>query len=137
MSKKTFKSRFAIDTDITPAQYLAEYMCERIARKDGVQLPHRFWQLSHWKKSFLLQVLKANEWLKEYDMRVIMNGLRSPAASKIFSLGFKSALKPIFEKELKNQNAKVPEQATVIEELNIEEKPRPTISRRNTLKDLN
>lgn len=135
--KQTFQSKYAIDTDITPAQYLAEYMCERIAKKEGAQLPMRFWQLSHWKKVFLLQVLKANEWLKEYDMSVIMKGLRSPAAAKIYSLGFKSGLKPIFDRQVKIEKGRVPEQVTIIEESNIMEKPRPTISKRNTLRDLN
>lgn len=137
MSEKTFQSKHAVDTNITAAQYLAEFMCERIAKKEGVQLPVRFWQLPHWKKVFLLQVLKANEWLKEYDISIIMKGLRSPAASKIYSLGYKSGLKPIFDRQVKIEKGKVPEQMTIIEESNIMETPRPTISKRNTLRDLN
>lgn len=135
--KQRFKSKYAVDTYVTGAQYLAEFMCERIAKKEGVQLPVRFWQLPHWKKVFQLQVLKANEWLKEYDISLILKGMRSPAAAKIYSLGFKSGLKPIFERQRKIEANKVPEQVNIIEESNIMETPRPTISRRNTLRDLN
>lgn len=135
--KKGFESKYAVDTYVTAAQYLAEFMCERIAKKEGVQLPVRFWQLPHWKKVFLLQVLKANEWLKEYDMSVIMKGLRSPAASKIYSLGYKSGLKPIFDRQVKIEKGKASEKVNIIEESNIMERPRPTISKRNTLRDLN
>lgn len=135
--KQRFKSEYAVDTYVTAAQYLAELMCERIAKKEKRHLPDRFWQTDDWKKVFNLQIIKANEWLKEYDISVILKGLRTPAASKIFSLGFKSALKPIFDRQKKIEGQKMPEQVTVVEKSDIMEKPRSAPTKRNVLKDLN
>jgi hypothetical protein len=83
---------------ITPAQFLAEVMCERTAKSQGNELPPKFWNLSRWKKEFLKQLTLANKLVNKYDPSLISKALRSPQGKKIFSLGAKW-LKDILEKE--------------------------------------
>lgn len=85
---------------ITPAQFLAEVMCERSAKKDNLDLPPKFWNLTIWKKEFLKQLNLANRLISKYDPALISKSLRTPQGKKIFSLGAKW-LKDILEKESK------------------------------------
>jgi hypothetical protein len=132
-----FKSKYAIETYITAAQYLAEVMCERIAHSLGKQLPFRFWQTDEWKKQFQLQAIQANRWLKEYPMAVIFAGLRRPEAQKIYSFGAKAMLKPILDRTLKQHNViSSTNNSPPAVEVNTEEKPMVTPAKRNKMKDL-
>lgn len=131
-----FKSKYAIDTYITPAQYLAEIMCERIARRDGKQLPFRFWQTDNWKKTFQLQAIQANKWLKDYPMAVIFAGLRRPEAQKIYSFGAKAMLKPILDREQKQHKYISPTDSPAEVKIDIEAKPMGAPAKSNKMKDL-
>lgn len=71
---------------IGDAQYLAEEMCRRKARKDGVELPLRFWDGPPWKQFFLMQLRFANELLKRHSVDAILFGLRHPKGKTAFSL---------------------------------------------------
>lgn len=72
---------------ITPAQFLAELMCERFAKKNGQDIPPKFWYKEPWKKEFFKQLSIANRLLEKYDPAIISKALRSPEGKKIFSLG--------------------------------------------------
>lgn len=85
---------------ITPAQFLAEVMCERTAKSEGNELPPKFWNLSKWKKEFLKQLALANKLVSKYDPSLISKALRSPKGKKIFSLGA-NWLKTVLEEESK------------------------------------
>src|SRR5687768_11913796 len=61
---------------ITAAQYLAELMCERIAKKNKKELGPRFWNTSLWKRTFCSQVLAANHLLKLYNSKAIVAALK-------------------------------------------------------------
>lgn len=72
-----FNSKYTDDDkDISPAQYLAELVCERIAKKDGNALPVKFWNTDRWKNIFLQQLLAANTLLKVYHPLAVIRGLR-------------------------------------------------------------
>jgi hypothetical protein len=95
-----FNSKYTDDDkEITPAQYLAELVCERIAKKDGKTLPVKFWNTDRWKKIFLQQLLAANTLLKVYHPIAIIRALRTQKTS--YSLRAKWLLDTI-EKEQKN-----------------------------------
>lgn len=81
-----WQSRFA-GGFISNAQYLAECMCDRMARKDGRELPCKFWNLDLWKRKFLLQVRAANSLLKVYDCSAIIKALKTNEGKRIYSLG--------------------------------------------------
>lgn len=85
---------------ITPAQFLAEVMCERSAKSSNLDLPPKFWNLPIWKKEFLKQLNLANKLISKYEPSLISKALRTPQGKKIFSLGAKW-LKDILEKESK------------------------------------
>jgi hypothetical protein len=72
---------------ITPAQFLAELMCERFAKKNGQDLPPKFWYKNPWKKEFFKQLSIANKLLERYDPAIVSKALRSSEGKKIFSLG--------------------------------------------------
>lgn len=82
---KEYESRFGGGW-ITASQFLAESMCDRIARKDGIRLTHRFWDVGEWKQNFLVQLRAAASLLKKYPMKAIINALRTPQGKKVFSL---------------------------------------------------
>lgn len=69
---------------VSPAQYIAEMVCERIAKKNKKDLPIKFWSTAAWKRSFLTNVLAANSLLKLYQPKAIIAALRK--AYNVYSL---------------------------------------------------
>jgi len=72
---------------ITPAQFLAEVMCERTAKENLEELPIKFWNKPRWKKEFFKQLNLANIILKDHDAAIVSKALRSKEGKNIFSLG--------------------------------------------------
>lgn len=71
--------------NITPANYIVEMICERLALKDKLgALPMKFWALPKWKKTYMMQLLTANSLLKLYSPQAIIAGLRKHP--KVYSL---------------------------------------------------
>ena len=55
----------------TPAQYIAEIICQRCAKHEKVgTLPYKFWNLPKWKKIYIRQVSLANKLIKEYSNKM-------------------------------------------------------------------
>lgn len=84
--KSGYQSRFGGGW-IAPGQFIAESMCDRIARKDKAELPLKFWTLERWKRPFLLQLRHANSLLKLYSAEAIIRALRTPEGKRVYSLG--------------------------------------------------
>lgn len=111
--------------ELTKPQMLAERMCERIAKRQKKALPYRFWQMEEWKKTFQLQVIRANQLLKEYTFEEISRALANPKAAFIYSFGSKKMWIPYLE-QARKQIAKERENARTIEEVDessTEQKP--------------
>jgi hypothetical protein len=85
--KCSFRSRFSPGAWITPAQYLAENMCDRQARYRGKKLSGRFWEEDGWAKEYRLQTVFASRLLKRFPMSAIVAALRTPHGGKAVSLG--------------------------------------------------
>lgn len=78
---------------ITDAAFLVEFIAERVAVKEGKNLPIKFWSTLQWKKWFSWQIVAANELLAEGLTCVqIMAFLRSKAGKNILSLGQKKLI---------------------------------------------
>ena len=60
----------------TAGNYIAELVCERLAAKDKVTLPVKFWNTDKWKKIYLMQLLAATSLLKMYEPVAILNALK-------------------------------------------------------------
>lgn len=74
---------------LSAGQYLAENMCDRMARKSGETLSYRFWDLPGWKRVFLNQLRLANSLLKTYSATAIIRSLRTPRGKTVYSFGAK------------------------------------------------
>lgn len=59
----------------TAAQYLAETMCTRQARKTNTDLPLKFWNLPKWKKTYMQQLFRANALIKAYSEEVLVRAI--------------------------------------------------------------
>lgn len=109
---KKYKSRYGADSDITAAQYLVEFIMERIAKKDKVTLPYKFWNIPRWNKVFRMQIKYANELLSEYSEGEVFAALKTKQGQRIFSLGAKKTMiVPLIEEARKNK----PRQYHVVE----------------------
>jgi len=130
-----YQSKYC-DGFITAAQYITERICERIAFKDKKTLPRYFWKDKEWFKKFRLQIKFANQLLAEYPADCIIKALRSPKASKIYSLGAKFILVPLIEAEV-NKPKSVIEETPVVDLSNIPKVEVPKKkSKLSLLKDL-
>jgi len=57
-----------------------------MATKSNKKLPDKYWNHSEWKKTFQLQIIKANSLLKLYDNSCIMRALNSWYGRNCYSL---------------------------------------------------
>lgn len=109
--KACFQSRFGGGW-LTSSQYLAEGMCDRMARKEKTSLPAQFWVTSDlWKRHFLTQIRFANALLKLYGIEAILKGLRHPKGKTVYSLGARW-LDPL----IKEEQRKIDQQARKLAE---------------------
>lgn len=112
-----YQSKYC-DGFITAAQYITERICERIAFKDKKGLSRYFWKDKEWAKTFRLQIKFANQLLSQYPADCIIKALRSPKASKTYSLGAKFILVPLIEAELAKPKSVI-EAAPVVDLSNV------------------
>jgi len=112
---------------VSPAQYIAELLCERIAASKGKNLTVKFWNSNEWKKPFIVQLLAANSLLKIYKPQAIIAGLRR--SPKTYSLHAKW-LDDIFQEEEAKLIEASTENVIVINKQDNEviEKPRETFN---------
>ena len=130
--KCKYKSRYT-DKDITIAQYLAEKMCERQAKKKKSELPWQFWNTTEWKRSFFLQLRAANGLLKTYKEEAITKALTlTPYVYSLNAPVLDSVIKTQEEK-LERQVIKEPEIAPPPQCIIKDEKPRPSFSQTNSM----
>ncbi len=138
--KSVYKSKY-IDPDklITVAQHLAELMCERMASREKIDLPFKFFNLPKWKKTFLYQVTVANGLLKIYSEEAIKNVIRMHANMYSLSAPMLDSLIQA-EQEKLNRRAQVTIPQEVDAPTDISSKPRESfVSKKsiiNKLRDL-
>lgn len=94
-----YQSKYAPDTWLNVAQYLAEIMCERLAKHHEVTLTTRFWENDPWCKTFRTQLYFAQSLLKVFSERALLNGINRPEVRHIYSLGAKKVLNKVFQHE--------------------------------------
>lgn len=83
---KKYLSKYSNGKDVTPAQFIAEMACERIAKKKKKDLHYRFWLSPEWEKEYKGQIAAANKLLTKYSPKDIIDGLLSTDGRKIYSL---------------------------------------------------
>ena len=121
---KSYKSRYSIDLWITAAQYIAEIICERVAKHHKLgSLPYEFWKDEiAWGKLYKAQIILASKYLKQYPAEVILAGLNSPNGKKVYSLGAKFILDKVFKDQMKKyiKTKPVVQEKVVIEDIKVD-----------------
>jgi hypothetical protein len=73
----------------TCAQYVAEFVCTRVAQKDNEGMQgHKFWNTPKWKKMYGWQVVLANRLVKKYREEAIVKAINSKECKKMYSLRY-------------------------------------------------
>lgn len=132
--QNNYISRYT-DKKISASQYLAERICERLAKKDNTDLPAKFWTLPKWKRTFLYQLQIANGLLKLYRADAIIAALRK--APRAFSLAA-NFLDPIIQTEeakfIKQENiANNKSHDIPAQDIDTTAKPRPVFNDRQSI----
>lgn len=112
---KKYKSSFS-GHDVSPAQYIAEIMCNRQALKKKERLPDKFWNTPKWRIPFKQQIIAANSLLKIYEPDEIIAAIMRKDAQWIFSLRFPGLNQIILEEKDRLDKLKVSLSNTKIEE---------------------
>jgi hypothetical protein len=81
-----FPSKYSNGKNVSAAQYIAEIVCERVAKKQNKDLHYRFWVNDEWAKEYKGQLAASYKLLKQYDAKAIINALQTPSGRKIYSL---------------------------------------------------
>ena len=129
-----FKSKYT-DKQITPAQFLAEKICERLARKDKIALSDQFWNQARWRRTFLYQVQIANGLLKIYSWQAVLRALNKNPG--IYSLNAKF-LDPLIKTEeeslQREERARQEHKQEEIKTADPTSKPRPSFTENTSIK---
>jgi len=136
-NKSKFQSRYS-DGYVTAAQYITEFICEKIAQKRKKDLPMQFWKQKEWEKTFRAQVFSANGLLKKYDPAAIIAALKSPEARNTISLRA-PWLESIIESEQKKidlQRQQQTEEVKKVEDVNQVRPPRTKDTELGKLRNL-
>lgn len=113
----TYTSRYT-DKLITAAQYLAEMMCERQAKKEKKDLCKQFWNTDYWIRPFKIQLRFANQLLKIYSCEAITNALKNSQGKNIYSLNAKW-LDPLIREEQRKIDSRVSLEVKKVEDVPI------------------
>lgn len=81
-----FISRYSNGKEVSPAQYIAELICEHKADKEKKDLHYRFWLNKEWASYYRNQIGSANQLVKKYNPVAIVKALQDTRAKKIYSL---------------------------------------------------
>lgn len=81
-----FPSKYSNGKTVSPAQYLSELICERLALRMKKDLHYRFWLNKEWEKEYKGQIATANKLLRKYDIKDIIDALNTYTGKKIYSL---------------------------------------------------
>lgn len=119
----------------TAAQYIAELLLTRQAKKDKKILPHKFWNHPDWKKKYKLMMIRINGLLKLYDEMAVVKALQSQKGKNIYSIGC-----PWLDELIEEEEKKLKEEPKVVEK--IEEikqeikQPKKSFGKKNNLSNL-
>lgn len=116
--KSRYLSRYAVNTWVAPAQYIAELVCEKAAKKNNEVLPLQFWQAQPWKNTFVRQAALAAKLLQTFHVTDIINSIEEcKGLTSLASPFLKSILKKKYEvrqRELAKVVETVPTQTTTV-----------------------
>jgi hypothetical protein len=86
MKNNKYISKYSNNKEVSAAQYITEMICEKKAKVFKLDLHYRFWTNKEWSSYYRNQIASANKLLKTYSAKAIINALKNPQTSKIYSL---------------------------------------------------
>ena len=95
---KKYPSKYSNDKLVSSSQYITEFICEKKAKKDNIDLGFKFWTNTEWSSFYRSQIASANKLLKKYSDTAIVNALSNPKTEKTYSLRAPFLI-PIIEEE--------------------------------------
>lgn len=107
---------------VTPAQYLTELLCERIAKQKGHDLPIKFWELPNWSKLFRRHIGEANKILRSHTIHDVLEVLKDKSLNRMQSFRFPPFIKLLSLHSKTTPNSEIEELAR---EVNIHEQTAP------------
>ena len=121
---------------ISETQSLAEKICVKYAKLKGIELEYKFWEDRKWGKRFVAQAKHATTLLKEFDYEIIVAALNDRECRNLESLGARSWLVPVCEEIKKKRDSAPIVEAPVLREVDVNEKPRPSIGKKTLFSKL-
>lgn len=106
--------------ECTAAQYIAELLVTRRARKEKKHLPYKFWNLPEWKKKFKLEIIGITPLLRMYDELAVIKALESQKGKNIYSIRC-----PWLDELIEEEQKKLQIKPEVIENIPIEKEQKP------------
>jgi hypothetical protein len=95
-----FKSKFS-GFEVSAPQYLAELMCIRLAKKNNLPLPDKFWNTKEWRMPYKQQLMAAHALLKVYNARAVVAAVNRKEVSWMYSLRYDGLKQLIIEEQAK------------------------------------
>lgn len=86
MKDNKYISKYSNNKEVSAAQYITEMICEKRAKVFKLDLHYRFWTNKEWSAFYRNQIASANKLLKNHNAKAIINALKNPQTSKIYSL---------------------------------------------------
>lgn len=78
--------------NVDNAKYLTEYVNKRKAKKQKIELPDKYWNLSEWKSEYIGQLKEAHALLRFFSLEAIVSALNSKEFSWVYSLRTKGLI---------------------------------------------
>ena len=126
-----YPSKFSPGKKITPAQYITEIVCERRASFLGTNLPTFFWRLEGWKDYYLFQIRIANELLKTYSEKAIIDSLNEQKCKKVFSLRNKMLISMIKSYKEKKYTTTERDREIIVDSVGLTQKKKNMLDKLN------
>lgn len=95
-----FKSKFS-GFEVSAPQYLAELMCMRLAKKNNLPLPDKFWNTTEWRMPYKQQLMAAHALLKVYNAKAVVAAVNRKEVSWMYSLRYDGLKQLIVEEQAK------------------------------------
>ena len=71
-AKSKYPSRYSPNGWVTGPQYILEIICERKAKREGIDLPIKFWNLPVWAQYYKSQLRACHKLVKKYNEKAII-----------------------------------------------------------------
>lgn len=120
----------------TVAQYIAEILCTKEAKKKGLSLSYKFWNEDPWKKTYIKNIVAVNRMLKKYDAQVIFNALKRKELAWAYVLSGPKVNQILKEEQRKFDKEKTRQKEVLEFEDKTQQQPRKPRGSKNTISKL-